>query len=61
MYSCDFFRRHLRTKGTRYAEDQNVHDALLTAVVDGKMREDRLIEAVAKVFGARWPAVAAAI
>ena len=30
-----FLGDHLRTKGTRHAEDQNIHDAVLTALVDG--------------------------
>ena len=57
----DFFGGHLGSKGTRHAENQNVHDALLTAVVDGKMKEDRLILAVSKLFGAGWRAVEAAV
>eukprot|EP00966_Prymnesium_polylepis_P208386 4827467-Prymnesium_polylepis.1 len=51
-----FFSRHLKATGTRHAADQNIHDALLTALVDEKMQEDRLITAVAKLFGVRWHA-----
>jgi hypothetical protein len=56
-----FFANHLRTKGTRHAEDQNVHDAILTAFVDEKMLEDKLINAVANLLGARWHAVKDAV
>jgi hypothetical protein len=57
----DFFANHLATKGTRYAEDQNLHNGLLTAMVDGGMAEENLILAVAKRLGRRWDAVKAAI
>ena len=57
----DFFGGHLGSKGTRHAEDQNVLDALLTAVVDGDMLKDRLIDAVAKLLGANWHAVKRAV
>ena len=52
-----FLGTHLSTKGTRHAEDQNVHNALLVALVDGEMLKDRLISAVAKLLGVRWEAV----
>ena len=57
----DFIRGHLSATGTRHAEDQNVLDALLTAVVDGEMINDRLVTAVAKLIGARWEAVKRAV
>jgi hypothetical protein len=57
----EFIRGHLSTTGTRHAEDQNVLDALLTAVVDGEMINDRLVTAVAKLIGARWEAVRRAV
>ena len=56
-----FLKNHLSTKGTRHAEDQNVHDAILTALVDEKMVEDKLINAVAKLVGARWEAIKRAV
>ena len=39
-----FLTDHLPSQGsgTRHAGDQNIHDAILTALVDGKMAEDRL-------------------
>ena len=57
----DFIRENLSATGTRHAEDQNVLDALLTAVVDVDMIKDRLISAVAKLIGARWEAVKSAV
>ena len=57
----DFMAKHLPTKGTRHGEDQNIYNALLVALVDGSMVDDKLISAVAKVFGARWHAVKAAV
>jgi hypothetical protein len=56
-FMCD----HLSTKGTRYAEDQNILDALLMSLVDEDMLEDRSIKAVATLLGQRWQAVKAAI
>jgi hypothetical protein len=56
-----FLTGHLRTKGTRHAEDQNIHDALLTAMVDGSMIKDELINAVATFLGQRWHAVKDAV
>ena len=56
-----FLTEHLSTKGTRHAEDQNIHDALLTAMVDGAMIEDELINAVATLLGQRWHSIRNAI
>ena len=56
-----FIKSHLRTRGTRHAEDQNVLNALLVAVVDSNVIEDKLINAVAKVFDVRWEAVKRAV
>ena len=56
-----FLGDHLRTKGTRHAEDQNTHDAILTALVDAQMAEDKLITAVARLLGVRWEAVKRAV
>eukprot|EP00966_Prymnesium_polylepis_P290343 6706807-Prymnesium_polylepis.1 len=57
----EFVYEQLGTKGTRHAEDQNAHDMILTAAVDGKMEEDKLINAVAKLFGVPWTAVKRAV
>ena len=38
-----------------------MHDAILTAVVDGKMMEDKLILAVSKFLGVAWAAVKRAV
>ena len=56
-----FMCNHLSTTGTRYAEDQNILDALLVAVVDEDMMEDRMVKTVATLLGQRWHAVKAAI
>ena len=56
-----FLNQRLSASGTRHAEDQNVLDALLTAHVDGDMIQDRLINAVANMFGARWHAIKRAV
>ena len=58
---ADFMARHLTTRGTRHGEDQNIYNALLVALVDGSMADDKLINAVANTFGARWHAVKAAV
>lgn len=56
-----FLGDHLRTKGTRGAEDQNILNAILVALVDGQMVEDKMINAVATLLGARWHAVKSAV
>jgi len=58
-----FLTDHLPSKGsgTRHAGDQNIHDAILTALVDENMVEDRLISRVAKLLGVRWEAVKRAV
>lgn len=57
----DFFYNHLRSKGTRHAEDQNIRDAILAALVDEQMVEDKMINAVATLLGVRWEAVKLAV
>ena len=54
-------RERLGTAGTRHAADQNLHDGILTALVDPAMEQDRLIEPVAKLFGVNWHAVKRAV
>jgi hypothetical protein len=49
----DFVSNHLSTKGTRHADDQTIHDALLTALVDERMLEDRLINTIARQLDVR--------
>ena len=58
-----FLADHLPSQGsdTRHAGDQNIHDAILTALVDENMVEDRLISRVAKLLGVRWEAVKRAV
>ena len=56
-----FIYTHFSTEGTRHAEDQNAHDVILTAVVDGMLEKDRLIDAFAKMLGVSWAAVKRAI
>jgi hypothetical protein len=57
----EFTCEQLSTKGTRHAEDQNAHDVILTAAVDGRMDKDRLIRTVSKLFGVPWAAVKRAV
>ena len=56
-----FVSNRLGTKGTRHGEDQNIHDALLAAAVDGKMVADRQISAMANLFGVPWAAIKCAV
>ena len=56
-----FVSDRLGTEGTRHGEDQNVHNAILTAVMDGKMLEDKLIAAVAKMLDVAWAVAKRAI
>ena len=57
----DFLCNELSTAGTRHTADQNLHDGILTALVDSNMEEDRLIAPVAKLFGQRWHAIKRAV
>lgn len=56
-----FLGDHLRTKGTRGAEDQNILNAILVALVDGQMMEDKMINAISSLLGVRWHAVKSAM
>ena len=56
-----FLGDHLRTKGTRGAEDQNILNAILVALVDGQMVEDKIMNTVAELLGVRWRAVKSAV
>ena len=56
-----FFGSHLTTAGTRGAEDQNIYDAILAALVDGHMTQDKTINAAATLLGVRWHAVKTAV
>lgn len=56
-----FLSEHLDTTGTRHTADQNIHDALLVAIVDGDMIEDRMINALAEMLGVRWHAIKRAV
>ena len=50
-----------QTRGTRHASDQNALEAILVALVDEKLAQDRLITAVAELLGVQWHAVKRAI
>ena len=56
-----FFEDHLRTRGNRHAEDQNIHDAILAALVDRDMESEKLINTVATCLGVRWDTVKRAV
>jgi hypothetical protein len=57
----DLLGDKLATSGTRHAADQNLHDGILTALVDPQMEEDKLINPIAKLFGVSWHAVKRAV
>lgn len=56
-----FLGNQLRKKGTRSIDDQNIHNAILTAAVDGSMMKENKINAVATRLGQRWEAVKSAV
>ena len=52
-----FLGSHLKTRGTRHAEDQNIFEAVLTMIVDAEMVEDEFIKGVSDFLGVLWHAV----